>query len=405
MTGLIDVFPILAILSFTCAFLIFSYLLITERKSPRFSTVDRSETGGGVGKPKLSIIVTAKDEEQLILDCLNSLLSQTYTNFHVIVVDDSSTDHTSEIVRNLVAKDSKLKLVEAGPKPVGWAGKSWPCWRGYEESASADYLLFVDADSTFEKTVAERSIHLMEDKSIDVFSLSPHIELCGIWALAVLPLISGAINLLYPMIKVNDSKSDRAYVFGTYFLVRKTVYETTGGHRAVKDQLVEDAAVARMIKSAGFNLKIERGPEFVSTHWESDLKTIFHGMERIISSSAKGLGIVSMLNAPFLFFLIVYPVVYVFASILSRMFTGILLLGLIASLLNVIVFVSLYALEMESVSGRAGLGFFLYFLGGLIFIGAIVTTSLKIRTGKKLMWKGQGYSQASGVRRKEIIED
>lgn len=402
---MIDIFQMLAVLSFAGAALIFSYLFITERRAPRFSNNEQSQTKG-IGNPNVSIIVTAKNEEQMVSGCLDSLLSQTYANFQVIVVDDSSTDSTAEIVRNLVAKDSKLGLVPAGPKPDGWVGKSWPCWRGYEESSSADYLLFVDADSTFEKTVVQRSIQFMEDKSIDVFSLSPHIELCGIWARAVLPLIAGAINLLYPMMKVNDGKSNRAYVFGTYFLVRKSVYETTGGHKAVKDQLVEDAAVARLIKSAGFNLKIEKGPEFVSTHWESDLKTIFHGMERIISSSSKGFGMVSILNALLLFFLIVYPVVYIFAVVFYGILSGISSFGLIASLLNVIIFLSLYSLEMKSVSGRLGLEIFLYFLGGLIFIAAIVTTALKIRTGKELIWKGQGYSQtASKVAGKQVIEN
>ena len=149
-----------------------------------------------------------------------------------------------------------------------------------------------------------------------------------------------------------------------------------------------------LVKSLGFNLRIERGPEFLSTEWENDLGNIFNGLERVTSTSIKTYGLKSILNAVLLFFLIIYPIIFLLAFLASRNFNEILVLGAIASLLNVIVFMSLGAFEMKTVTGKIGPSIFIYFLGGIIFITAIITTSFKVALGKGIYWKGQGYNQS-----------
>jgi chlorobactene glucosyltransferase len=392
---LADVFPILTFLSLLGALAVFAYLFTTERQAPKFSFLPKVKNDSQARKPKVSIIVTAKNEEEKIASCLKSLLLQSYSSLEILVVDDSSTDKTVAIVSDLLSKNNVLKLISAGLKPEGWVGKSWPCWRGFEESRG-EYLLFVDADSVYNSDVVERSVLYMEERSFDMFSLSPKVQMHGIWAHAVLPLISGAINLLYPMKKVNDRKSKRAYVFGTYFLVRKHVYESTGGHSKVRDQLVEDAAVAQLIKSSGYSLRVERGPKLLSTDWETEPKAIFHGLERITSSSIKNFGMASILNAILLFFLVLYPVTFIIAALVSSYVSGIFLAGVIASFLNIVVFLALTSLEIKAVSGKTGPENILYILGGALFIAAIITTSVKVASGKKLYWKGQGYRQGTG---------
>jgi len=386
---------VVCVLSFLGSLSILIYLLTTELKAPKFS--QSSSTKPLDGGPRVSVIVTARNEEQMIERCLNSLASQTYKNMEIMVIDDTSTDRTVEIVRSAISGNEKLQLVYAGQKPDGWVGKSWPCWRGFEES-TGDFLLFVDADSMFEATVVERCISYAKEKSIDMFSLSPRIRVSSVWAKAVLPLVSGAINLLYPMKKVNDKKSERAYVFGTFILVRKSVYEKTGGHKTVRDQIVEDAAIAKLAKSSGFNLRIEKGPEFLSTEWENDLGNIFNGLERVTSTSIKVYGSKSILNAVLLFFLIIYPITFILVFVIGHNFNEILVVGAFASILNFFVFASLTAFEMKMVTGKFDASILFYPVGGIIFIAAIVTTTLKVARGRGIYWKGQGYSQSPEIR-------
>jgi len=380
---------IISVLSFLGSLSILIYLLTTELKAPKFGQALNSKTHNG--GPRVSVIVTARNEEQMIEKCLNSLSAQTYKNMEIIVIDDTSTDRTVEIVISAMSRNAKLQLIHAGRKPDGWVGKSWPCWRGFEES-KGDYLLFVDADSMFDATIIERCISYTREKSIDMLSLSPRIKVSSVWARAVLPLISGAINLLYPMEKVNDKRSERAYVFGTFILVRKSVYEETGGHKKVRDQIVEDAAIAKLVKSSGFNLRIEKGSEFLSTGWESDLGSIFNGLERVTSTSIKTYGSKSILNAILLFFLMIYPIIFLLAFVNSQNFDEIVLVGAVASILNILVFVSLGGLEMKTITGKIDPSILIYPLGGIIFIAAIVATTFKVMRGKGIYWKGQGYT-------------
>src|SRR5207302_1066258 len=76
--------------------------------------------------PKVSVLIPAKDEAGQIGKCVSSVLQQDYTNFEVIVTDDRSTDGTGEILDEMAAKDSRLRVVhlKEGSLPPGWGGKS-----------------------------------------------------------------------------------------------------------------------------------------------------------------------------------------------------------------------------------------------------------------------------------------
>ena len=59
----------------------------------------------------ISIIMAAYNTEKTIEQAINSVLSQTYTNFELLVVNDCSTDRTAELVKSIAAKDSRVRLI------------------------------------------------------------------------------------------------------------------------------------------------------------------------------------------------------------------------------------------------------------------------------------------------------
>ena len=95
--------------------------------------------------PKISVLVPARNEEGNIKDCLDSLLSQEYPDFQVIVLDDNSTDRTWEILSELAKNNNKLSIIKGKPLPPGWFGKHWACHQ-LAENAEGDLILFTDAD-------------------------------------------------------------------------------------------------------------------------------------------------------------------------------------------------------------------------------------------------------------------
>jgi len=98
--------------------------------------------------PKVSIIVPARNEEEFISKCLDSLLDQDYQNYEIIAIDDSSEDSTGEIIKKYAEKNSKIIHVSARPKPGDWMGKNWACMEGYKK-ASGELLLCTDSDTKY----------------------------------------------------------------------------------------------------------------------------------------------------------------------------------------------------------------------------------------------------------------
>ncbi len=108
----------------------------------------------------ISIIIPAYNEEKDILECLESLHSQSYKNFEIIIVDDSSTDNTIKIVNDFAKKNRKIKILKQQHKGPGAARNL------ASKSASGDILVLIDADMTFKQDYLEKLIKPLEDKKI-----------------------------------------------------------------------------------------------------------------------------------------------------------------------------------------------------------------------------------------------
>src|SRR5690348_17754027 len=89
--------------------------------------------------PTISAIVPARNEEAAIAACVESLAIQPEVA-EIIVVNDQSTDKTSEIVRGLITKIPHLRLLEVDEVPPGWVGKNSAAFRG-SKAATGPWLL------------------------------------------------------------------------------------------------------------------------------------------------------------------------------------------------------------------------------------------------------------------------
>jgi len=83
-------------------------MLITFRDTPYLDRFDiKDET-----KPKVSVILPARNEENFIRKCLDSLLDQDYEDYEIIAVDDSSQDSTGSIIEDYAKKNSKINSMK-----------------------------------------------------------------------------------------------------------------------------------------------------------------------------------------------------------------------------------------------------------------------------------------------------
>jgi 4,4'-diaponeurosporenoate glycosyltransferase len=155
---------ILSGLAFFCGLFSFWKILFQRRGILKDIDMQNMETKIFSG---VSIIIPARNEENSLPNLMNSLAIQTYKNFEIIIVNDNSTDNTSQ-----VAKEYGAEVLNLQGLPEGWLGKNWACWNGALK-AKNPYFLFLDSDTFLNKNALE-TIILKYQKTPGAISIQPY---------------------------------------------------------------------------------------------------------------------------------------------------------------------------------------------------------------------------------------
>jgi chlorobactene glucosyltransferase len=264
--------------------------------------------------PFVSVIVPARNEQDHIKRCLLSLLAQNYPNFEVIAIDDSSTDNTLKIMKEIERKvlpKNRLKIISLIHKPDNWTGKTWASQQGYLQS-SGSILLFTDADTNYNsKDTILLTISYMQKQKLDVLTGIAYTEaLRDFWSKIILPLWS-LVNVLFDVNRseVNNPRSKVAYLMGSFFLIHKTVFEKIGTFQSVRNAIQEDRALGVRIKEAGYNMRIVRLDGMMSARWSRDIRTLWHGIGRTLAPIAIKKRSKVIINLIIIFFISALPFV------------------------------------------------------------------------------------------------
>ncbi len=235
--------------------LIWLYLLLFHG---RFWLANQRLGAGGpepAAWPSVTAVVPARDEAEVIARAVTSLLSQDYPGeFHLIVVDDGSSDGTATIARQAaeaIGAGNRLTIVSGTPLPDGWTGKMWAVANGVREVGNPDYLLLTDADIEHHGSNLRRLAAKAVTDERDMVSLMVRLHASSFWERLLIPAFVFFFQKLYPFPRVNSRTSAMAGAAGGCVLVRKTALEDAGGIEAIGSALIDDCALARRIKKKG----------------------------------------------------------------------------------------------------------------------------------------------------------
>jgi len=246
----------------------------------------------GVEAPFVSIIVPARDEEQNIRHCVDSLLEQDYGHYEVIVVDDGSQDDTGHILDEMAMthrNGKRLWVLKLLDLPVGWAGKPHALHRGTLE-AGGEWFLFTDADTWHAPNALRSALTQAIQERVDMFTLGSTQELPTFWDKALMPMAYLGISMQYPPRLVNDPLSKVAVANGQYILIRRDVYNQIGGYERaeLRATLLDDRDLAHVIKENGFRLHFVDGRDLVYVHMYRDLHDIWRGWRKNAFLGSRG---------------------------------------------------------------------------------------------------------------------
>lgn len=341
-------------------------------------------------KPKVSIIVPARNEEGTILICLQSLLSQDYDNYEVIAIDDSSTDKTPSIISELSEKNHRLIAVKAPSRPEDWIGKNWACFQGYQKS-SGEILLFTDADTVHKTDSLSSAVNTMIHGQLDALTLVPKLICYDIITKFTLPVLSIFLHSRYSPLRVNNPKNKIGYFFGSFYLISKKNYEKIGTHEIVRQELVEDGALGRRVKEQKMKLRLVRGENYVEAVWARDPSSLWHALRRIIIPLHLQKKKSAMMVTAFIFFILLEPFLILPFTLLY--FGDFLLGGVLLTINLVTIFLLLTCSVVQSHFGLLqksiyGLGFV---LGCTVITLCFLISAFDSKGNKVVKWRDRSY--------------
>jgi hopene-associated glycosyltransferase HpnB len=212
-----------------------------------------------VSWPRVVAVVPARDEAEVVGESLGSLLHQDYRgDFAVIVVDDHSFDGTAAVARNIAAASgaSDRVIVLAAPTlPDEWTGKLWAMHLGVRHACASteqpDYMLLTDADIHHaDNMLTELVLRAVRDRTV-LTSLMAKLRCETFVERAMIPAFIFFFQMLYPFAWVNRPERRAAAAAGGCMLVHRQSLQAAGGMEAIRNELIDDCALARLLKRHG----------------------------------------------------------------------------------------------------------------------------------------------------------
>ena len=213
--------------------------------------------------PLVSILVPARNEERNIRACVESLLTQEYPHWELLVLDDHSADATGQMTRELFrshAGKQNLELIKGEALPDGWVGKNWACHQ-LSQKARGDFLFFTDADTIHAPGTVTAAVAFAQKRRADLVSAWPRmitetlgenliIPIIIVVGFAMCPHWLAVLLQRFPLIARQLPKSVLRAVGGAngqFMFFSRNGYTRIGGHERVKNNVVEDVALGREV--------------------------------------------------------------------------------------------------------------------------------------------------------------
>lgn len=349
--------------------------MLNENHKPSANAGPASAAATG----SVTAIVPARNEEGVIRACIESLARQAEIA-EILVVNDQSTDATAGIVRGLTDKIQNLRLLETAGLPDGWVGKNHALWVGVQEASSV-WLLFTDADAEHQCNSAAQALRLAQQHDAALVSFSPEQITTTWYEKALIPYIFLRLAKHFSYDKVNDPKSPAAAANGQFLMMRRDVYDAIGGHSSVAGEVLEDVALAMLVKAAGQRIWFGSGKGFVRVRMYRSFQGLWQGWKknlyRLIGGTPWSVFREMELSLPWIPFLLILA---------GLRFPILLFLGV----LFLIVRQTAYGLDLAR--NQYPFSFICYYVPAVVLYVAVLWASYRCHVNGRIEWKGREYS-------------
>ena len=342
--------------------------------------------------PLVSVLIPARNEEKNIGRCLRSLSKQDYHNLEILVLDDNSSDETSRVVEEISKKDTRIRLIRGRSLGRGWKGKSYACHQLSME-ATGRYYVFTDADTLHFPNSISSSLEALISTRLDVLSVFPKQIMVSVHERMVVIFINLAVLALMPLGMIRKTRSSRiSMANGQFMLFKRSVYKSIGGHRSIKNDIVEDVAISKQVKKCGYRFMVFDGRETIYCRMYDGFKNVVRGFSKFIFA-AMNYSVIK-LGAVISFIMLLFMLPVFFLPLGLYIFNWPLIVNiLILSQVSIILFIRI-AMTFRFKSRFSDI--FLHPLSMLYIAVLSVNSVYQAKYGRGIFWKDRFYSITEG---------
>lgn len=368
------------------------YLLLLHGRFWQVSRLRAAKPRAQALSGAIAVVIPARNEADHIGRALRSLLAQSCADaLHIYVVDDNSTDGTADAARAAAAlfelDRQKLHLISGAPLPPDWSGKLWAVQQGIDAAMTLDpqFLLLTDADVEHAPDSVATLVSIAERENYDLVSLMVKLHCRSLAEKLLIPAFVFFFFMLYPPLWIRSPRRKMAGAAGGCILIRPQSLAQAGGINAIRHEVIDDCALARVVKGSGGRVWLGLTAD---THSFRPYET-FGEIERMIArtafnqlghSAAKLFG--AIVGMALLYLL---PLVMLFTR--DRLLAAI---GLSAYLV-----MTLSYLPMVRFYGLAAPWALTLPLSAIFYMGATLDSALKFWSGRGGQWKGRAQDRNS----------
>lgn len=345
--------------------------------------------------PSVVAVIPARNEEDMLGQTLPTVINQSYDGpLHVVLVDDRSEDGTTDAAHAAAEKSlypDRLTVVEGQPLPDEWAGKVWAMHQGVTVSSGAEFLWLTDADIAHGAKTLSLLVQKARQDDLDLVSVMARLRVESGWDHLLIPAFVYFFAKLYPFRFVNDPRRRAAGAAGGCILLRAAALHDSGGLQAIRSALIDDCALARMIKAQrrriwlGLSDAVEsvRPYRTLRSVWDMVARSAFHQLDySVLKLVGTLLGMVLLYVAPPM--TTILGLVWCAVDPKALWLTGV---GGATWVLSALSFMPMLRHQGASLWMAPWLP-----LAGFLYTGMTMSSAFRHVTGRSGMWKGRPFA-------------